>query len=171
MLVLTTIGLSGCSEDKASTNNPLSGLDYQNSQHGFGLNYPDGWTVDENDQFGPVRFIGPIIDSMTVNYGVSDPATMEAGESLESLVIYLVEFYPTYFTNFVEISNNSRTINGMNAYDLIYTATQGEFDIKQMQVFIEKNSKTFTISFTASINSYDDYITLFEESMSSFTIV
>jgi hypothetical protein len=81
VLVLITIGLSGCSENNASSNNPLSGLDYQNTQHGFGLNPPEDWTTDENDQYGPVRFIGPIIDGMTVNFGVSEPATMEVGES------------------------------------------------------------------------------------------
>jgi hypothetical protein len=86
-------------------------------------------------------------------------------------VISLVEFYPTYFTNFVEISNSSLTINGMNAHNLVYTATQGEFNIKQKQVFIEKNRKTFTISFTTSIDSYDDYVNIFDGSMGSFTIV
>ena len=169
--VLISITLTGCFENDSTGSNALSGLGYQNSQYGFGLNPPDGWTIDENDQLEVVRFYGPTIDGTTINIGISEPSYMAAGESLESVVITILDYYHTYFTNFTEISNNSRTVNGMNAHDLVYTFTQGIYELKQMQIGIEKNKKTFVITFTASIESYDDYIALFEESISSFTIV
>ena len=170
-LVLITIGISGCLEDKSSTTNALSGLKYSNTQYGFGLNPPEGWTIDENDQFGPVRFYGPIIDDTTVNIGISEPSYLATGESLNSVVITLVEYYSSYFTNFSEISNNSRIVNGMNAHDLVYTFTQGVYELKQMQVLVEKSKKSFGITFTASVSSFDDYISAFEQSIATFTIV
>ena len=146
-LVLLAIILTGCSE----TDNPLSGLSYQNSQHGFGLNPPEDWTVDENDPYGAVRFYGPTIEGATVNIGISEPSYLATGESLESTVISIVEYYASYFTDFSEVSNSSRTVNGMNAHDLVYTFTQDALELKQMQVLIEKNRKSFVITFTASL--------------------
>ena len=170
-LILIITSISGCLEDKSSTDNALSGLKYSNTQYGFGLNPPEDWTTDEADQYGSVRFYGPQIDNFTMNLGVSFPGTLAEGDTLSSLVQEMKDNYPSAFTNYSFISSNARTINGMSAYDIVYTFTYDTSDLKGQQVLIEKNGKVIYTTFTASIDTYDDYISIIEESLSSFTIV
>lgn len=163
-LVFLAVGLSGCTQEDA-----LSGLGYINRNYSFGLNPPAGWTVDENDPFGAiVRFYGPI-DEEGVNIGITGPSLLD-GETLSSVVAQTITTYESLFTNFSLISSDSRTVNSMNAYELVYTFTQGTFQLKQKQVAIEKDNKALVLTYSALLSSYDTYLSVFEQSLSSLVI-
>jgi len=166
-LVMIAIILSGCSEN----DNALSGLTYQNSQYEFGLNPPEGWTTDENDATDAVRFYGPTLNEFAVNFGVSEPLSMSAGETLPGIYQIILETYENELENFTHISNQSRTVNGMSAYEIEYSYTMFGFDIFGKQVLVEKNRKIAMLTYSALETSYETYLTDFEQSLGSFTMV
>ena len=85
ILIMLVIGLSGCIEEKKS-----SDLGYKNTEYGFALNPPEGWTVEENAGFldTVAMFLGPTEDNFNINMvitantsamGVKDSATIVKG--------------------------------------------------------------------------------------------
>lgn len=164
---------AGCTDKKldAENGNSLEGLMYKSTDFNpnFGLNYPEGWTVDENDQFGPVRFYGETINGFQINLGLSEPTSLDS-ETLISTATQMEETYPTLFTNYSHISSDTLKINGMDSYELIYTFSQGVYDLKGKQVLIENNDIIYIFTFTAGINSFDDYMDVVEESLNSFKV-
>jgi hypothetical protein len=167
IIALVGISLCGCTEQ----NTALSGLEYSDTALGFGINPPEGWTTDENDQYSSVRFYGPVINDYTMNLGISAPENYAQGTTLTSLIEDMKTEYPNVFTDYVFVSSNSITINGMNAYDFIYTFTMGVYELKQVQYIVEKGGKASIITYTAAQDDFDDYISIVEESVNSFTIV
>jgi hypothetical protein len=161
--------LSGCT----NSSEQLKDLSYTNTEYEqkFGFNPPEGWTKDENDAFDLVRFYGPTIDEFTVNLGLSDPGTLSSGENLNSLVQDILDNYPAIITNYLLISEESLEINGMNAHEIIYTMQQGVYDLKQKQVVIECNNVVYALTYTASQNSFEDYESIVDQSISTFKTV
>jgi hypothetical protein len=166
MLVLLAVGLSGCTqEDK------LKDLSYKNTQYGFGLNSPAGWTTDENDQYGVVRFYGPTENNFAVNLGVTEPSTMNESETLSSGIEQVLAYLPTILTNFSLISNNAITVNGMNAQEITYTFAQGIYSLQGKQVYIEKSKIVYCLTYTALLDTYNTYLSVIDQSINSFTII
>jgi len=66
---------------------------------------------------------------------------------------------------------DAKTVNGMNGYEIVYTFSQGTMDVKKKQVLTEKNRIGFTLTYAASPETYETYISAFEQSVNSFTIV
>lgn len=172
---LITLGFAGCLDENETGNNdtdPLEGLEYQNTEYGFGLNPPKNWTLDEDDSYGVVRFYGPIIDEYQLNIGITEPADL-GGEDFETAVESLKQYYETIFPNYTLLNMNPTTINSMNAYEIVHTyniTDVVELKIKQKQVLIEKDSMVYTITFSASVDSYQTYISIVDESINSFKI-
>ena len=168
-LVLLAVSLSGCSD--TSKEDELRGLGYSNTVYGFGLNPPSGWTTDESGLMGTiVIFYGPTEDNFTVNVFVT-AGQLETGETLSDSVEEVIEFYTNYFTNFSLLSSNARTVNGMAAHEIIYTYLQGVNNLKQKQVMVEKNRKTIILTYSAIVSSYDNYLSVFDQSVSSIVII
>ena len=175
-IILLALVFSGCTDnnnnsDNGGTDSALDGLSYINTDYtpNFGMNYPDGWTVNENDQFGPVRFYGDTINGFQVNLGITEPIPLD-GETLTSVASQMEEGYPEMFTNYTYVSSKTFTINGMDSYELIYTFSQGNYDVKGKQVLIEKNEVVYFLTFTAGVDSFNDYIDVVDDSISSFKI-
>ena len=168
-LLLITVSLSGCLN--SYDGDKLSGLGYSNTDYGFGFDPPIGWTSDESGLMGTiVIFYGPTEDNFTVNIVVT-AGKLENEETLSGSIDETIDYYKNYFTNFTLISSNSRTINDMPAHEIIYTYIQGVYNLKQKQVLVEKNRKTIILTYSASINSYDNYLNDFEQSAGSIEIV
>lgn len=169
IVILLFVGISiGCTENKKSDQGESSNLNYNNNQYNFGLNKPEGWTIKENEQSFVVLFNGPTTDA--VNIGISQPAPLSTGETLNSVVQQVLSYYSTVLTNLTIISNNTRVINGMDAHELVISNNMSNIFVKQKQVFIENNGIVYTITYTALLNTYDKYISVADECVNSFTI-
>jgi hypothetical protein len=165
-LLLLAVGFCGCTqEDK------LKNLGYKNTTYGFGLNPPQGWTVNETDQYGAVRFYGPITNNFTVNIGVTKPLGLNETETLSSGIDQILLQLPMVLTNFTLLSRNIVTVNGLNGEEIIYTFMQGALSYKGKQVYIQKNKTVYCLTYTALVDSYDTYNSVVEQSITSFTVV
>jgi len=171
IIFIIFVGLSGCQESEAEKK--LEKLGYANTEYSqkFGFNPPDGWTKDENDLYGIVRFYGPVVDDFNVNLGLSEPGTIGTGETFESLIQEVEKNFPSVFTDFSMISSVSTTVNGIQAHEIIYTYTQGIYSLQNKQVLINKNGVVYIITYAASQSAFDDYELIVEQSVNTFTVV
>lgn len=167
--LLITIGLSGCIDN----NSALRNLGYSNTAYGFGLNPPDGWRVDETQSGAVVGFFGPEVDNLTLNILIA-PVEFSPGETVKNTAEYVIGTGPDSYTNFSLVSSGARTVNGMNAYEFVATYISSYVQdavVKAKEVIIEKNRKGLIAGYSAPENSFDVYDIVFEESLSSITIV
>ena len=166
---LICVGFSGCFDGK--DDNALNNLGYSNTLYGFGLNPPEGWTIDESNPDIIVSFIGPTYENGTVNIRIA-AGQLETGMTLyDSAMDLMIQYLDTYFGEYTINSITNRTINDMNAFEIIYTIIQNEVQVKQKQVWIEKSRKTLILSYSAISDVFDTYDTVFEESLSSVVII
>ena len=168
-IVFAFMLLCGCNEENSS--DTLSGLEYSNSTYKLGINPPAGWTINESDDYGIVRFYGPTVDDFTVNIGISERYNMGSGDTLESIVLEGIEELSNTFEGFNEVSKSYRLVNSMNAYELEVIYSMFGYEIHSKQVLVEKDDSAVTITYAAIESSYDTYMNDFEQSLSTFTII
>ena len=174
IVVVVVIAIIAVTMVWISSNNlfdPLSNLGYSNTEHGFGLNPPTGWTTDTSGLLGTiVVFYAPVNDDFTENINILS-GQLPSGYTLASYVELNQNQLETYFTDYNLLSSNPTTVNGMNAYEYVNTYTQGIFNIKVKQVFVEKNSKLIVLTYTANIDDYSTYFYGLEQCVNSLKIV
>jgi hypothetical protein len=85
--------------------------------------------------------------------------------------VTLFEYLDVYLGEYTINSVTNRTINNMNACEIVYTIVQNGAQARQKQVWIEKSRKTLVLSYTAILDVFDTYDTVFEESLSSIVIL
>ncbi len=170
-LVLLVIGLSGCTQQDTQQEDPLNGLGYVNNQHEFGMNPPEGWTTDTSGTMGMiVIFYAPINDDIRENINVLVD-TLPSGFNLSSYADSAKSQASNYLTNCTLISSNTRTVSEMNAYEYVYTYTQGTYALEGKQVIVEKNSKLIILTYTANTDDYNTYSQSLEQCLNSLKIV
>jgi hypothetical protein len=163
LTILAVLTLGGCTED--NQNNPR----YINTNYGFEIMPPTGWTTNENT-LDPVKFFCPDKNDYQINLAVKAPLT--SNETLSTLVDQLIEKYSTtFFKNFTLISSNHTTINGLDAYELVYSEGQLPYMLQHKQVFFGKNNTIFTVIYTSLVTTYETYISVVDESISTFTVI
>ncbi len=164
--VFVALVLGGCAQ-----NDPLSGLKYINRTQGFGLNPPEGWTLNESKEQG-VFFFGPATDTGMMVYLSPTFDKLSSGQTFSDYEEMFIQTMENLSANFSLISDQETTINGMNARELIYTVPNPNFGILKIKmIFVEKNNNIYGLSYVAPIDSYDTYLPIANESMNSFTIV
>ena len=159
-LVLIIVSLCGC------TNTP-SGLRYTNSKYGFGLNPPEGWTTQEapTPNGTMILFIGPeTLGNFTTNMGIMIDTSF-SGHTLQNLSHKIIEPFLGNM-NFSLLQNTEITVNGMNAYEIVYTMDL----LKQKIVIVEKNTLVLVIIYLTLTSTYNTYLSDFDASVNSLVI-
>jgi len=151
--------------------NGLSNLGYINNEYGFGLNPPAGWTKDRSGAFGLiVIFYSPTEDDFADNINVISDS-LDGYSSLTSYMDLAISQSYDMYTDYSVLDSGLTTVNGMNAYELVYTNNQGIYDLKGKQYVVEKNSKLIILTYSAEIDIYDIYSSEFEQCINSLKIV
>lgn len=180
LLVLLIAGFEGCL--KRDTTDDFG---YLNKSSGFGLNPPKNWTALEMDPTTniAVQFIGPLqSDNTHVILRISTPLMLPSEVNLTTYADQMITQMEEQLSvdprvNFTLISRNERTVNGLSAYEMVSTTffndtTSGIYTKQERKiVLIEKNRKTFILTYLTSPDYYDMYLSVFEESLKSFTII
>jgi len=105
-----------------------------------------------------------ITDERYVPRYIFDNRSLDAYASEEMRVFY------SFFSNVTYISNTTKTINGMDAYESVFIGAWGTNQMKIKKVFVEKNGGFFEIIYTAPLSAYDKYIEDVNQSINSFRI-
>ena len=167
IFILFSITLTGC-----TSNNPLAGLEYINEDYGFGLNPPDGWVMNETSA-----------DNYIVKFNTSDENNFPValiiiisdygdGDTLESHAEWEIDIFENASEEFTLLSNNNRVINNINAYEIVYTdkVVLFGYTIKTKEVLVDLDNYVLTLAFYASSDSYDAYLSDFEDAVNTFAI-
>ena len=145
---------------------------YENTTDGFSLQYPSTWTFQENAYGVPVIFFSPLTspeDTLKENVGI--------GVTTETKTYTIDEFrkvrkasFDKQFSEFVEVSNENITINGMDAKKVIYTCMQGDMKLQFEEVYMVKDNTWYIITYTATKATFDEFVKNVDEIIATFEI-
>jgi hypothetical protein len=134
-------------------------------QYGFTIDPPTGWTVEE-PSYAAVAFLGPIDQGFRANVNIQvEPTSL----SLEQYISTSKQSLQT-LDDFTLISEESRVIKQVDAYELVFTFTYSGSTVQEKQVYLVKNGKAFIITYAAVPTTYQNHLTTFENSVQTFTI-
>jgi hypothetical protein len=154
---------------------------YVNRTHGFSINPPTGWTVNDTGVSPPVVvfFYEPVMPEtggkININIGVETTSL-----TLNQYVAASKSQYASVFLNFNLVSESNRNIGGLDEYELVFTLTYmpganvsntHTFNFKQKQVIFVEKGKAYILTFTALPTNYEDYLPAFEESLQMFKML
>jgi hypothetical protein len=162
ILVLIVIVVSGCTQE-----NSQPSFGYVNEEYGFGLNPPQNWTINENSQ-DLVKFMCPDHHDYQINFGIKAPVVMNG--TLSNVTDQLITYYNNHFKNFVLISRELTTINGVDASEIVLSEGLEPNMLQHKQALIEKNGKIYSLTYIALVVDYNTYISVIDQSIQSFTI-
>jgi hypothetical protein len=141
---------------------------YYNEKYRFSIQPPSGWeVVDSGLRNGTAAvFWGPKDGVMAPNIFI---AVMDApGLTLEGCVSMAKQNLPLILTNYQFVSERTRVIGGLRAYELVYDYLKGVFRLKGKRVFLLKNRKEYMISLTTLQSEFKKYLPVFESSIDTF---
>ena len=167
-VLLIAVGLSGCTQENLENENTLNNLEWSNSVHGVGINPPDDWTVDEND-IGIVAFYSRNENDVAVIH-IEGPIPMN-GWTLQDNAEQQIAQDQDIVTNYTLISSTQTKINNLNAWEIIYTSDVDIYNMITRSIVIQNNDKTYRITYLGLSESYNDYLSVIDQSINSFTIV
>jgi len=139
---------------------------YTNGKHGFSIDPPIGWSVEE-PTYAVVVFRGPTEEGFTVNVNIQVETTTA---SLDEYIDAGKQNLETALENFNLLSEGPRTINNVDAYELVFTFTYYGVTVKEKQVVLMENGKAFIITYAALPTTYQTYLPTFENSVQTFKI-
>ena len=140
---------------------------YENTEHGFSINFPSGWEQSQNQDV--VVLYTNDDGSASINVIVEETSLSLAAYATESKnQLENLDYYEL-------ITENSRTINGLNGYELVFawtlfTDNETYYDLQDKQVFFVQNGKAFIITCGADYSDYDLFLPTFEQSLETFRL-
>jgi len=157
------LGMCGCTEITIDR-------EYINYEYGFALNPPEGWVVAENEtDESVVRFYSPQRNDVYIN--ISKPYRLDIGLALSTFADDIEQVYHEIMDNFTVAHRDWRDIEGLNAYEIVYSYDEDDLSMKAKQVAVTKTRTVFLIAFIATNESYDEYISFVNQSIDSFRII
>ncbi len=159
---------------QTTTPDTLEKQAYSNIQHGFKINPPKGWRVDESGQFGTlVIFFNTSTDQEGANpFGANINIISEStqGLNLNDYVAATKEALPKLLQNYKSTEDKSVSINGMQAKMIGGTFIQGVFHLRNFQLIAVKNGKAYIVTGTVLNSTWDTYKDLIESSLLTFEL-
>ncbi|WP_071189917.1 serine/threonine-protein kinase [Trichormus sp. NMC-1] len=146
---------------------------YENSQYGIKVKYPKTWERQDLDN--------PILAEVVT---FISPKQSDADKFQENVTISVDQFSGTLEdlqeSNIKEIINTlvgskiidkgKTTLANKPASQLIFTGKSGNDNLKNMQVVILKGEQAYTITYTAKIDDYDEFVETAEKMIKSVEI-
>jgi len=139
---------------------------YTNTRYGFSIEPPSGWAVDDKVSFAAVVFYGPIEEDFRVNVNVQ----------VESTSVSLAQYISSSKTNletlesYQLLSEAPRTINGVDAYELVLKFSYSGTIVQEKIVALLKDGKAFVVVYAALPTTYQTYLNAFESSVQTFKV-
>ncbi len=153
-----------------SPNSPVNSnyLIYENSE--YTLEYPSDWTKQEFTE-GIMIFYAPSKEDIfneNLNAMIQNlPQPMTLPEYTELSINQIGQL----IENSEIIESTSTTLNGNEAYKIVYSGKMGSIYLKWMQVWTIKNNKAYILSYTAEIDKYSEYLDTIQTIINSFEII
>lgn len=147
-----------------------SSYDYANyrtfTDSGISVKYPLDWTlnVHQGDIFGAMS------PNTKAEYSISVTELSDKSTNLDSYVDGGNRYIQSNYNANI-LANEQINLNGINARQVIYTMKLSGVDVKNLQVFIIKDYKVYTLTFVSKPSDYDSYINDGKAILASFQFV
>jgi hypothetical protein len=160
----------------ASTNNNSTNfLTYSNSTYGIRIQYPSSWLKEESHNQTSndiVKFSAPAAAapaSLNIVGGKPAPQSIPLAVYINAS-IYLLRHS---FDNFSLIDSNATTLGDSPAQKIVYTARlpASGIELKFMQIFTIKDSKSFVITFGSLPTIFSTYLPSIQKMVDSFAFI
>jgi len=144
---------------------------YTNKEHNFSIDPPSGWDIDDIVTLAVVAFYGPTEEGFRVNFNVQvEP--LSTTMTIDQYASYAKEQLQLSLDNYELISERTRVINEVEAYEIVSTFTEettySTIDYKIKQVYLVKGKKAYVITYGALPTTYQKYLAEFESSVETF---
>jgi hypothetical protein len=146
-------------------------LTYSNSQYGFSISYPSGWTMQENTGGSVVTFQAPsegrddlYLENMkvTVEDLSSSPMSLEQYKSAQLAKKQAL-------ANFNLIYDQAYRVSGFNGWKIAYTGNSGML-MEWVEIFTIRGTTAYDITFSAQESSYANYVVAMDTMTKSFQL-
>jgi hypothetical protein len=142
---------------------------YTNDVYFFSIDEPSGWTANETVQGVVVNFYEPISANGTVFINIV-VQSVSSSMTLAAFVTAVKDQYPSLVDSFMIISESTRIIKGINAYEIVATVTYQGYDFLIKQIILVRNLRVYIVTYAAVTAQYQQFLPDFEDSIETFTI-
>jgi len=150
---------------------PSKFVTYIDKAGGFSIDHPDGWRVEIHKESSDVK-----VSIWEKEFGLNPVGIMIAkyaasGHSLESFSEFQIGALPDITEDYVPISTEEITINGIPAIKHIHTSTINPTTYKSVRVYLVSNGTGWILGFNSPQKSFDSYKSTFDTSLNSFSLL
>ena len=141
----------------------------------YSLEYPATWTLDTSKTWGAdLMLFAPKDDdqdkfSENVNVLIQDLAGMGIG--LEQYKEITDQQIATLATDGRIIESSILKKGNKEMYRIVYTMTQGDFNLKITSHCFIQNERAFLVTFTTEVEKYENYKLAGEDILGSFALI
>jgi len=143
---------------------------YTNNENRFSIDEPSGWTVDDTVTGIVVAFYEPTVENGTVLINIV-AQSISSDMTLTDLATAVKDQYPSLFDSFLIISESTRVIKGITAYEIVAVITTQGYDLMIKQVMLVRNLRVYVVTYAAVTAQYQQFLPDFEDSIETFTIL
>jgi hypothetical protein len=145
---------------------------YTSNANFFSIEEPSGWTTNETTSGSVVvTFFEPTSDDEGLVLIQINVETTSSDMTLEDLVTAIKDQYPTMFNSSFIINESRMVINGVNAYEIVSAVSTGGYDLMINMVMMVKNLRIYIVTYAAVTARYQHFLSNFEDSIETFTII
>lgn len=166
-VVAASLGACGGDDSPA----PGAGNTFSSREHGFAITGPRGWTKGEAAP-ALVVFRSPQADesdAFTENVNVTVEDLPSDSVSLRQYRDGALANVRRAITNFRLLEEGDARLGGTAAARISYLGTQGQFQLRFLQVFAVRTAKAYVVTFTAEEPRFEQYRPAAQTAIDSFT--
>lgn len=132
---------------------------YENKIENFAIQFPSTREFQENVYWSHVTFFTPLEENDTLRENISiTKKELDQNYSLEEQYILTKPELENLIPNFLEISKENITINGIDAHKLIYQWTQSTYKLQWQQIYLIKDNAIYIATYTATQDSFWEFV-------------
>ncbi len=132
------------------------------SQVDYVVEYPSNWDLDTSGTMGTKFIVLSPQEGVEDNFRESVNLVAQnlggAAPSYEELAMMSKQQLTNMMSDVNFISSEPVKLGEVDAYELVYTAKQGMYDLKFNQTFLIDDGILYVLTFTSDVNKYDVYI-------------
>jgi serine/threonine-protein kinase len=142
-------------------------LVFDNSNLGFTLEYPSDWIKEESLSFISPRLSisdeAPESIAVTTEPNISNLTLQEYSDSSLSIL-------ESQFPNFTLIESSNSTLSGYPAYQILYTYTFEDVDLKNLQIWTIADDMVYVLTYGGTTKEFDNSFPVIQNMVDSFEI-
>ena len=175
--LIVIIGLTSCGQKKQQSTTDIISDGWKTFETAdYSIRYPVTWAFDNSGHSGVILQIFSAQTSVEDNFRENVNLVIQdlSGQKVQTLDQYtqLSESQIKMFMTDSEIlSSDKLTKDGQEYQKVIFTAVQGQFNLKSEQYYLIKGHLAYVLTLTCTKDTYDSYCEVGEKIMDSFKTV